>query len=169
MKLATRKAQEREFERLYLESYGLVYGYVRVRVQSDADAEDIVSEAFLKAARAFASYDPSRAKFSTWVVTIARNCLISHFRKVRPTTAIEDVHESATAVSGGQEAIDDRDLACQLLSILDFDERRLVLMRYREGMRNVDIASELGMNASTVSTVLSRALSKMRAVAERCV
>ena len=95
--------REREFELLYQECYGTVYGWVRVRMASKEDTEDVVAEAFLHAARAFESFDPSRAKFSTWVTTIARNCMISHFRKQRPSVTLEDVPETTYMVSGGQE------------------------------------------------------------------
>ena len=162
-----KSADVREFEKLYCESFGLVYSFVRARMKCDADAEDIVAEAFMKAARSFSTFDPARAKFSTWVVTIARNCMISHFRKERMTSALDDVPESAVAVEGGQSAIDDRELALQLLGVLDDEERALVLLKYREDMRNVDIAREMNMNPSTVSTVLARAIGKMRACLER--
>lgn len=162
-----KSAAEREFERLYKESFGLVYSYVRARMSRDADAEDVVAEAYMKAARSFSSFDPNRAKFSTWMVTIARNCMISHFRKERVTTALDDVPESVVATEGGQNAVDDRELALQLLATLDDDERALVLLKYREDMRNIDIAREMNMNPSTVSTVLARAIGKMRARAER--
>ena len=152
-----------------MESYGLVYGYVRARMSCDADAEDVVSEAYLKAARSFGSFDPSRGKFSTWMVTIARNCMISHFRKERPSVALEDIPQSTCAVEGGQTAVDDRDLAYQLLAILDDTERALVLLKYREGLRNIDISRSLGMNPSTVSTKLSKSLAKMRGVVEAVV
>ena len=159
--------REREFERLYRETYSLVYGYVRARMKGSADAEDVVAEAYLKAARAFDSFDPARAKFSTWMVTIARNCMVSHFRKVRPAAALEDAPQDACAVEGGQKSVDDLMLAQALLATLDDDERAIVLLKYREDMRNIDIARELGMNESTVSTVLCRALAKMRKAAER--
>lgn len=155
-----------EFERLYLESYGMVYGYVRARMGNDADAEDIVAEAFLKAARSFSSFDPLRARFSTWVVAIAKNCMVSYFRKEKQIANLEDVPESTFAVAGGQDAVDDQDLAYRLLACLDDVEHELVVMKYRDGMRNIDIAYELGMNASTVSTKLSNALAKMRRAAQ---
>ena len=165
--LTERSDYEREFERLYLESYGLVYGYVCSRMADDHAAEDVVAEAFCKAARAFGRFDPVRAKFSTWVVAIARNCMVSYYRKERPTVALGDVPESAFAELGEQDSIDDRDLALRLLSVLSPDERELVLLKYQEGMRNVQIAAELGMNPSTVATNISRALAKMRLCAER--
>lgn len=160
-------SSEREFERLYLETYSLVYGYVRARMKGSAEAEDVVAEAYLKAARSFDTFDPERARFSTWMVTIARNCMISHFRKARATVAIEDAPQEAYAVEGEQGTVDDMMLAQKLLACLDDDERAIVLLKYREDMRNVEIAREFDMNESTVSTVLCRALSKMRKVAER--
>ena len=157
---------EREFERLYRESYSTVYNFIRARMACDADAEDIVSEAFIKAARAFSSFDPTRAKFSTWVITIAKNLMISYFRSQRPTVELEGAPESAFAQDGHEDAVTDLMLAKELLACLDDDERELVVMKYRDGMRNVDIAAELGVNASTVATKLSRALAKMRSYAE---
>lgn len=132
----------------------------------DADAEDIVAEAFMKAARAFESFDPSRAKFTTWVIAIAKNCMTSFYRRARPTTGLEDISRERIAVDGGQDAVNDKLYAEKLLECLTDDERELIACKYREGMRNVDIARELGMNASTVSTMLARALAKMRALTE---
>lgn len=157
---------KREFEKLYLESYACVYGYVRARMLSDADAEDVVAEAYLRAARSFRTFDPSRAKFSTWVVTIARNCMATYYRKERPVAAMDEIPESLVAVPGGQGAVDDRDLAYRLLAVLNESERDIVLLKYRDDMRNVDIARHLGLNASTVSTRLASAISKMRKAAE---
>ena len=159
----------REFTRLYRESYPLVYNYVRVRMTDDAAAEDVVSEAFLLAARFFDRFDPSRAKFSTWVVKIAINCMRGHWRKERPTVAIDDLPESTFAVFDESAEVDNRELVGLLLKELDDRERELVLLKYRDGLRNVEIAERLGMNASTVSTVLSRAIARMREVYERSV
>ena len=166
-RVAPRNKREAEFEKLYLESYGLVFGYVRSRVTCDADAEDIVAEAYLNAARSFSSFDPSRAKFSTWVVTIARNCMISHFRKERPVSSLDDAPQEAYAIEGGQKNVDDHDTAIRLLACLDDLSCQIVLLKYMDGMKNVDIARELQMKPSTVATKLANALAKMRGLAER--
>ena len=155
----------REFTKLYCESYAMVYNYVR-RAMGDNDAEDIVAEAYLHAARSFASFDPERAKFSTWVVKIASNCMASHYRREHQTVALEDVPESIIAIPGEQEKVGDVELAERLLALLDDREREITLMRYQQGLRNVDIAEVLDMNPSTVATILQRALLKMRASAD---
>lgn len=162
-----REAREREFTKLYRESYPIVYNYVRCRMGGDDAAEDIVSEAYMQAARHFDRFDPTRAKFSTWVTTIATNAMISHWRKGKPVSTLDEVPEKVFAQPAAQDELDDRDLVDRLLAVLDGLERRLVIMKYREGYRNVDIAAALGMNASTVATKLANALAKMRAEAEK--
>ena len=156
---------EREFERLYRESYETVYYYIRRRMSDEQETEDIVAEAYLRAARSFEKYDPARAKFSTWVVKIATNCMKSHWRRSHVEQRIEDVPDHRLTLADETAQVADRDMVERLLDALDGSEERLVLMKYREGYRNVDIAAELNMNASTVSTALARALAKMRAAA----
>lgn len=156
---------EREFERLYRESYNLVYNYVYFRMPGSGAVEDVVAETFMQAARYYDRFDPARAKFSTWVISIAKNSVNSYYRKASNSVALEDVSEAALSVPGEQDLADDRALAEQLLRTLDDDERELVFRKYYLGMRNVEIAQELDLNASTVSTRLMRAMAKMREAA----
>ena len=158
-------SSEREFERLYRESYDFVYGYVRRRMCDDDVAEDIVAEAYLKASRSFSKYDPARAKFSTLVVRIAVNCMNDYWKRTRPAGCIDDVPEGVLAQRDDSTAVDDRDLVDRLLGVLDDAERDLVLRKYLLGYRNVEIAKELDMNPSTVATKLANALAKMRSSA----
>ena len=155
----------REFERLYRDSYPLVYNYVRYRVVDADVAEDVVSEAFLLAARSFGKFDPTRAKFSTWVTKIAINCMNDYWRKQHVTASIDDVADAYVSLPSYEDAVGDKALALQLLGALSAEEREIVVLKYREGYRNVEIASMLGMNASTVSTKVAHALKVMRAAA----
>lgn len=160
-------AREREFTKLYNDNYSFVYNYVRFRMSGDDAAEDVVSEAFLHAARHFNRFDPQKAKFSTWVIKIASNVMISHWRKKRPSVALDDIPEAYLSQASDQDRVDERELVDHLLECLDETEREIVVMKYREGYRNVEIAEALDMNPSTVSTKLAAALSKMRARFER--
>lgn len=154
------------FEDDYRASYSLVYNYVFRRVLQHESAEDIVAEAFLRAARYYGRFDPSRAKFSTWVISIARNCINDHFNRQPPTAPLEDLPESAYATNDDiGEGMGNRELAARLLARLEDDERELVFLKYYEGRRNVEIARLMELNPSTVSTRLARSLEKMRAAA----
>ena len=157
---------KRAFEQYYRESYSLVFNYIIRRVPDRTSAEDVTSEAFLRAARFFDRFDARRAKFSTWVISIAHNCITDHYRHNPVTADLEEVAEGAYAEeSAYDEQTANADLAVKLLATLDPTERELVSKKYYEGKRNVEIADEMGMNLSTVSTKLARALAKMRAAA----
>ena len=162
-----KKDHRTSFEHYYRESYSLVYNYVLRRTSNREVAEDVVSEAYLRAARFYDRFDPTRAKFSTWVTRIAINCMASHYRRERVHQPLEDIPERLISVEDEPSLIDEQELVERLLGVLNDNERTVVLMKYRDGKRNVSIADELGMNPSTVSTVLSRALAKMRDAYER--
>lgn len=151
------------FEHYYRESYSLVYNYVLRRTSNREVAEDVVSEAFLRAARFYERFDPTRAKFSTWVISIARNCISDYFDREVATAPIDEVPEGVFAQEDTQaDHLDDLAMLQKLLAKLDDEEKELIYLKYYEGKRNTEIAEVLGMNASTVSTKLSRAIAKMR-------
>ena len=113
-----------------MESYSSVYNYAYYRTLDSTAAEDITAEAFLRAARFFESFDPERAKFATWVKSIANNCLADYYRKHRPTTEIDEVLENTVLMTEDTtETILDEDLVTQLLELLDDEERQLVYMK----------------------------------------
>lgn len=159
-----KKDLRQSFEQGYRESYPMVYNYVFRRMANREATEDVVAESFLRAARFYDRFDPSRAKFSTWVISISRRCMLDWYEREPALTSLDEIVEPTSEHdSYFDDRIGDTELAEQLLSLLDSDERELVYLKYYEGKRNLEIARELDMNASTVSTKLSRALAKMRA------
>jgi len=130
--------------------------------------DDIVSEAFLKAAKAFGRFDENRARFSTWVTSIARNCMTDYWRKHRQHAQIEDVSEATYAAEDDYPVLnEDAKLVKKLLEGLDEADREIVFLKYYEGLKNVDIARKLDMNPSTIATRLQRALVRMRSAIEK--
>lgn len=157
------QADRRSFEHAYRTSYAQVYNYILRRMPNREAAEDVVAEAFLNAARFYHRFDPSRAKFSTWVISIARHCMSDYLEREADAVKLDDVPESTYAIESlHDELVGNQDLVLRMMTALDTDERELVFLKYYEGKRNVEIAEQLGLNPSTVSTRLSRALAKMR-------
>lgn len=73
----------------------LVFSFLLARFNDPCEVEDIVQDAFLKAYKHLASFDCER-KFSTWLLTVARNILIDRKRKASRSIAASDVLESET-------------------------------------------------------------------------
>lgn len=62
-----------EREALYTAYSEKVRGYVFGKVANRHDAEDLVSDVFLKAYEKYPTFDADRASVSTWLYTITRN------------------------------------------------------------------------------------------------
>jgi RNA polymerase sigma-70 factor (ECF subfamily) len=123
-------------------------------------AEETTQEVFLKAWRAFPSYD-GRAAPSTWLYAIARNtCLsVARAQSYRRTTPLDAVPEPMAP--GGSAP----DLALQqCLSRLPDPLRSVVTLFYYEDRSIREVAAMLDMPEGTVKSHLHharRALAKM--------
>ena len=158
---------EAGFEAVYREFFPKVYNYIFYRVLSREAAEDIVSDIFLKAARGARSYDAEKGAVSTWIWRIARNALTDYFRARKVHASIDDVlADPALSVDFeeqlGRISSDERKALYRVLAQLPERERLIIYYKFFEEKNNRQIAMILGMNDSTVGTVLSRTLKKLR-------
>src|SRR5437762_4944224 len=94
-----RKGDAAAFGALYDRHVAAVYRYVYYRVHNDAEAEDLVSEVFMRAMKAIPRYEPRQA-FLAWLYRIARNAVIDRARRARTQVSFEDAlaHPNADQV-----------------------------------------------------------------------
>ena len=99
-----------EFDEMYREHVSPIWRYVRARLPSDADAEDVTSEVFAQAMRTWQGFDPSRGSVGGWLVGIARHALADWWRRrgrevptelVEPDRAIDGVARDAMLEAQG--------------------------------------------------------------------
>ncbi len=158
------KLSKRSLDGFFNEYYPRVYNYVYYRTMSRTVAEDVTSDVMYRVARSYESFDPSKGTLDSWTFRIARNLLFSHFRGMKDNVPLESVAESAFAEDSAEgDLFDEKEtLANRVLAVLTDEEREMVFMKYWQELPNKTIAERLSMNASTVSTKLSRALTKIR-------
>ena len=87
------KAQPVDWDSVYAEHLPRVYNFFRYRV--GADAEDLTAQTFEKAWRSRQTYGPDLGEVITWLLTIARNVAVDHFRTRRAHAPLDDVDEIA--------------------------------------------------------------------------
>jgi len=156
-----------DVEQLYRDQFRPVYNYLYFRLLNHATAEDLLADVFVRVVRSRETFDPAKATPEAWLWRIARNRLFDHFRSMHKVDNIEQVSEARFAVTDDYEGLDDTaQQARQLLAVLSPEDRELVYLKYWQEMPNKQIAELLDLNASTVSTRLSRAMAKMRKAAE---
>ena len=160
-----RPADEADWDALYAEQLPRVYNFFRYRVGDGPVAEDLTSVTFEKAWRARARYRRNLGAFGTWLLAIARNVAVDHFRSARRHQPLEDA--LAVAAEGGPETDAERRSDArhldQLLAALPERERELVALKYGAGLTNREIARATGLTESNVGTILHRTVKELRA------
>lgn len=137
----------------------LAHGIVR----READAEDVLSESFLKIARFARSFRPGTNGYA-WCMRIARNTALDFLRK-RKIRAEEDL-EAFFHLTDERYSPDRMVEAVALeaaMQHLDREEKRLIYFRYYLDLTVRDIAKELDVGKSTAARRLQAAEQKLLA------
>ncbi len=155
-----------DFNEVYRRYLKPVYAFVAYRIDSRADVEDVTAAVFEKAWRAFHRFDPARASVSTWLFTIARNCMNDHFRDQGRAAASVELSDDLRSDSGDDpeprlQALELRDELVAAIGTLDEREREIVALKFGGGMNNREIGRLLDISESNTGTILYRSLIKL--------
>lgn len=143
-----------------------VHGFFAYRLGSRTDAEDLTQATFERAFRAWGRFDPQRASPRTWLMAIAHNLLIDHYRHraVRPEAPLPENIELADETAETSLGLDPA-LAAALASLSE-REREIIALRFGADLTGPEIATVTGLTLANVQQILSRSLRRMRALLE---
>lgn len=159
-------SEESSFSRVYDEHVWRVYGFFAYRVGHREAAEDLTQATFERALRAWSRFDPRRASESTWLLAIARNLLIDHYRRDR-SSRMEPIDEDlAPTVPGPEEQFASTPELVDALSRLGERDREVIALRFGGDMSGPEIAQLLNLSLANVQQILSRSLRKLRGLLE---
>jgi RNA polymerase sigma-70 factor, ECF subfamily len=157
-------AKELDWDELYSDQLPRIYNYLRFRVGSDADAEDLTARTFESAWRARERYREDLAGFSTWLFTIAHNVAVDFLRSRRQQVPLDDAEEVAADGTPEDDAAHDSDLRRlrALAASLSEREQELIALKYGAVLDNRRIATLMRLSESNVGTILHRAVQTLR-------
>jgi RNA polymerase sigma-70 factor (ECF subfamily) len=149
-----------------------LYRFARRLCRHHEDAEDVLQESLLAAARGIRSFRGAAA-VSTWLYTIARSfCIKKRRRSVFAPTEVSLDTEAAGAARGvadpsrrPDEALEARHLEAALeraIGALDRPYREVLLLRDVEGLSAAEVARITGLSVPAVKTRLHRARGRLR-------
>jgi RNA polymerase sigma-70 factor (ECF subfamily) len=143
-----------------------VYRFVWYKVQHKELAEDLTSQVFMKALEKISSFNAEKASFKTWVLTIARNTVIDHWRTARDHRDIEDAWDldSSSDTARDAEAREQLEKVQMHLKKLSTDQRDIIILRVWEGLSYKEIAEALGKSESACKMSCSRGLAQLRRI-----
>ncbi|MGZ5419762.1 MAG: RNA polymerase sigma factor [Solirubrobacterales bacterium] len=146
-----------------------VYGLVYTIVGDPGRAEDVAQEAFVKAWRHAASYDPRRGRVSTWLLAIARNVAIdtTRLKRVEPldpevVTRRLQLAGEATGTAADDLPPDERERIRRAIAGLPIEQRRPLFLAAYLGRTANEISELDNVPLGTVKSRIRSAMLKLR-------
>ncbi len=162
---------KRNFEKFYQENFDKVYRFVFFRCQEKQQAEDLVSEIFMKVLENFSKYDESKSK-TAWLMTITRNHLANYWRDRKVTVSIDasldeendapDDEKWLKSALFEAQKLANKSLVYEILEKLDPKEAEIVTLHYIFGYNYAEIAALNNMTEGAVKVASHRIVKKMQ-------
>ncbi|WP_169089497.1 RNA polymerase sigma factor SigY [Paenibacillus sp. PL91] len=156
------RGDTRALSELLQQHYSFLYQYVLKVTMNKTRAEDITQETMLKAIEKIATFQ-SKAKFSTWLITIASRLVVDRIRRNELEKHWLQSEKSLHAIryetlQRGEEWPE----ALQALGELNSGIRIPVLLKYYYGYAQEEISSMLDIPVGTVKSRLHNGLKQLR-------
>jgi RNA polymerase sigma-70 factor (ECF subfamily) len=166
------KRDRTAFTVLYEHHVDRVYRHVYYKVSNQDDAEDITQETFLKAWQGIDKYQKTSAPFVTWLLTIAGNLVIDHYRKRQKAVVTEELYEKerGNMVPGPEtEAELDFNNSVMKKAVLKLngDKQKVIMMHFIDDLSYEEIAGALKKSEGAIRVIQYRALSDLRRMLKR--
>ncbi len=144
------------FGTLYTKYVKRVYGYVWLRVgKSKAVAEELVQDTFLNAFKNLPKFKQRSISYFAYLMRIARNLLVSYYRKQK-TVPLEEKHDIPIETVPATERFIDARKVWDMIKKLNPLARKVLMMKYKEGMKIKEIATKTHKSENAVKILLSR-------------
>jgi RNA polymerase sigma-70 factor (ECF subfamily) len=154
-----------------------VYGYISMYIRDQALAEDIFQDTFLKVIQSLKTgrYQEN-GRFISWVMRIAHNLIIDHFRREKQMNVISnddyecDIFNSRKLSDANVEDVMVKRQVVKdirrLIQLLPEDQREVVILRHYTGLSFKEIAEITDVSINTALGRMRYALINMRKLME---
>ena len=164
---AIARGDEQAFAALYDQYSSILFGLVFRILHTRPEAEDVLQEVSLQVWQQAPSFDPSRGRPFTWLVTLARSRAIDRLRATgsRERTAQKSGEEAPRIEEEAADVALLRDeegsVVRRALAELSEEQRSTLLLAYLDGMSQTEIADRTGQPLGTVKTRTRAGLKKL--------
>ena len=160
-------SQDKEaFKELFAHFAPRIKGFFQGQGSPSDKADEVVQEAMVNVWRKSHLFDPTKAKASTWIFTVARNARIDLLRKEnRPEPDFTDPSFFTDSEPQPDEIYERDDEAQRLQTVLaqlPEEQSQVLRLAFFEQKAHAEIAEELGLPLGTVKSRIRLAFKRLR-------
>lgn len=154
-----------------------IYGFIYSKVPDRDVCDDVFQDTFIKVIKTLKSNSYNEeGKFLPWVMRIAHNLVVDHFRRNKKMPMQRDTEEYSifNFISDSSKNIENQIITEQvegdvrrLLEELPADQKEVLIMRMYQDMSFKEIADSTGVSINTALGRMRYALMNLRKVIEK--
>ncbi|MFA7429322.1 MAG: sigma-70 family RNA polymerase sigma factor [Rhodospirillaceae bacterium] len=145
-----------------------LHGFIRRRVDSPEDADEILQDVMLRVHRAAAGGQAGE-RLRPWVYGIARNAIIDHYRARAARGVSVEVPDDLSADPAGNTALGElTGCLAPVLAALPPAYAEALRLADLEGLTQQEVADRLGLSLSGTKARVQRARRMVRGDLEKC-
>ena len=145
-----------------------VYRYVLSRLGNVAEAEDLTEDIFLRMLGAIADYKRTSVPFSAWLFRIARNHLVSYYRKNGNRKDHGTLQETMADSRQDPASIVETQLilgeVAEAVQRLPAAQRDVIALRFAVGLSIAETAQVLGKRQGNVKALQHKAVTRLQKI-----
>lgn len=152
------------FAELYHRYFHQVYRYHYARTGNVQDAQDLTTQTFMAALEGISGFQ-RRGCFAAWLMGIARNKAISHFKKRKSEVSLEAVTELSHPAPAPEETVTERIRSTHLIvavKSLSPDRAETLTLSIFAGLSAAETASVMGKSEAAVRMLIYRGIQDLK-------
>jgi RNA polymerase sigma factor (sigma-70 family) len=166
--LAYRGGDAGAFETLYTRHRARLFRFVLRSIKSRPAAEELYQEIWMRVIEARNTYTP-KARFTTWLYTIAHNRMVDHWRRAGLSLVSLDDDDLPANSPDPARHVEAREALVRFAAALESlpaVQREAFLLHEEAGLTVAEIAAATGSNEEATKSRLRYAIAKLRAAVD---
>lgn len=151
------------FEEIYADHHRDVVRYVALMLRDPDDAADVAAETFTRAFDAWSAGRKPAGRPLPWLLLIARRLVVDRWRRRRLVRWLPILDGSRVVAPDRTARSEFWIWLDRLADALPERQREVIFLRYRRDLTDDEIGEVMGLSASGVRSLLSRAIHALRA------
>lgn len=159
-----------EVAAIYKEFHSQLLNYVKSKVSSREDAEDILQNVFIRISSNVDKLQ-DHVKVKNWIFAITRNAIIDYYRLNAGKRKIAVNEEISEAIAEPEDSDSTKGLdqcVASMISLLPDDYREIIIESELKGTRQKDLAEKFGMAYPSMRSKVQRGRERLKQLFYNC-